>query len=96
MPCDAFAVGGSWNRDGVIIFGDEISHVLMRVAASGGPPSAVAALDPSRGEVGHEFPWFLPDGKHFLYLRLSSQPENRGEYVSMLRHGAGEPATPGH
>ncbi|HXW91614.1 MAG TPA: protein kinase [Terriglobales bacterium] len=82
--CDGFAVAGSWNRDGVIIFGDETANVLMRVAASGGPPSAVTALDPSRGEIRHAFPWFLPDGKHFLYLRLSSQPEASGVYVGSL------------
>jgi eukaryotic-like serine/threonine-protein kinase len=77
------AVGGSWNKDGVIIFGQSPGGI-MRVSASGGPPSLLTTLDPSRGETDHSFPSFLPDGRHFLYLRRSAQPENNGVYVGSL------------
>jgi Tol biopolymer transport system component len=77
------AVGGSWNHDGVIIFGNT-SGVIMRVAANGGPASPLTTLDASRGEAQHVLPWFLPDERHFIYLRTSSQPENSGIYVGSV------------
>jgi eukaryotic-like serine/threonine-protein kinase len=77
------AVGGSWNKDGVIIFGQLLGGI-MRVSASGGPASPLTTLDPSRGEIDHAFPSFLPDGRHFLYLRRTAQPENSGIYVGSL------------
>ena len=79
----AVAVGGSWNRDGVIIFG-QYPGVIARVAANGGSAVPLTALDPSRGEIRHTFPSFLPDGRHFIYLRTSNQPENSGVYVGSL------------
>ncbi len=84
--CDlhGITVGGSWNRDGVIIFG-RTTGGLMRVSALGGTPSPVTALDKSRDETYHMIPSFLPDGRHFLYLRVSTAvPENNGIYVGSL------------
>jgi eukaryotic-like serine/threonine-protein kinase len=78
------AAGSSWNRDGDILFGDDLAGVIMRVAASGGTASAVTALDSSRGEILHTLPWFLPDGRHFLYLRISSRAEDSGVYLGSL------------
>jgi eukaryotic-like serine/threonine-protein kinase len=77
------AVGGSWNRDGVIIFA-QAPGVIMRVSAAGGPATPVTALDASRGESTHAFPAFLPDGRHFLYNRLAAAPENTGIYLGSL------------
>jgi eukaryotic-like serine/threonine-protein kinase len=76
------AAGGSWNGDGVIIFGT--GSGLMRVSAAGGSASPLTTLDPSRLEGAHITPSFLPDGRHFLYLRVSSKPENTGIYVGSL------------
>jgi Tol biopolymer transport system component len=77
------APGGSWNRDGVILFGNP-SGPIMRVSAAGGVASPVTALEASRKEAFHVFPFFLPDGRHFLYLRGSSVPENSGIFVGSL------------
>src|SRR5437016_3287397 len=44
----------------------------------------VRPLDPSRQADTHRFPQFLPDSRHFLYFARSTQPENRGIYVSSL------------
>jgi len=64
--CDvASARGGTWNRDGVILFSAGPTSAIYRVSAAGGTPVAVTKLD-SQGE-GHRFPEFLPDGKHFLF-----------------------------
>ncbi len=76
-------VGGSWNRDGVIIFGSN-REGLWRVPAAGGTPVHLTVLDPSRQEREHELPQFLPDGRHFIYFRLSKLPEMTGIYVGSL------------
>ena len=43
---------------------------LFRISASGGDLVVVTRPDSTRGETGHRFPQFLPDGKHFLYSAL--------------------------
>jgi Tol biopolymer transport system component len=64
--CDADGAGGSWNRDGVILFALP-SGPIYRIPAAGGAPEAVTRLDASRHETSHRYPVFLPDGRHFLY-----------------------------
>ena len=78
--CDAFAMvlGGAWNRDGTIIFGTT-GNGIMQVPAAGGVPALLTTTE-GRNEV-HTFPSFLPDGRHFFYLRA---PENPGIYLGSL------------
>jgi Tol biopolymer transport system component len=76
-------VGGSWNHDGAIVFADSIRG-LMQVSAAGGVAFPLTTIDPSRKEIVHVLPSFLPDGRHFLYERASSIPENSGVYVGSL------------
>jgi eukaryotic-like serine/threonine-protein kinase len=69
--CDVPAggeLGANWNQDGVIVFGN--LQGLMKVSAAGGTPSLLTKADHSRGELAHVSPSFLPDGKHFLYIRV--------------------------
>ena len=67
--CDAQrGVGGTWNRDGTIVFAPAPTSALYRVAAGGGKPVPVTKLDASRHEAAHRYPQFLPDGRHFLYM----------------------------
>jgi serine/threonine protein kinase/Tol biopolymer transport system component len=58
----AGSLGGSWNRDGVIIFSLPRSGI-WRVPAAGGAASQVTVDTPS----AQNWPWFLPDRRHFLY-----------------------------
>jgi len=76
--CDAErGVGGTWNRDGTIVFAPLPTSPLFRVAAGGGQPVAVTKLDASRHETAHRYPQFLPDGRHFLYMAVNlSVPAN--------------------
>jgi Tol biopolymer transport system component len=76
-------IGGAWNSEGVIIFGNGNSG-LWQVPAAGGTAVPLTVLDPSRREREHELPSFLPDGRHFLYFRGSAAPENSGIYVGSL------------
>ncbi|MGD0906233.1 MAG: protein kinase [Candidatus Acidiferrales bacterium] len=76
-------IGGSWNREGILIFGTSGSG-LWKVPAAGGSPVPLTVLDASRHEREHELPVFLPDGRHFLYFRNSTAPEFTGAYVGSL------------
>ena len=54
------------------------------VAEGGGASRAVTALDPAKGETGHRFSRFLPDGRHFLFTAAGRQP---GVYAASLDGG---------
>src|SRR5215831_9715215 len=67
--CDApNGRGGTWNRDGIILFSPDVFEGLYRVPANGGTPVEVTRVDLSGLNFSHRWPRFLPDGKHFLYL----------------------------
>jgi serine/threonine protein kinase len=79
--CDApLGLGGSWNRDGVIVFSTGgVGDAIQRVTAAGGVPDNVMKFK------GYQhFPVFLPDGRHFLYMRRGGTAEPVGIYVSSL------------
>jgi Tol biopolymer transport system component len=68
--CDVLAGrGGSWSRDNVIIFSALRIDGLQRVSSAGGAPVAVTSLE--SGEDAHRWPFFLPDGRHFVYTAIS-------------------------
>ena len=79
--CDALdGRGGTWSRDGIILFSPSAGSPLHRVAASGGQPSPVLSLDAKRGEDSQRWPTFLPDGRHFLYFSyLGANPESKNQ-----------------
>jgi len=56
----------------------------MRVDQAGGIPSPVTRLDAAKGEYSHAYPFFLPDGKHFLFTILAAHPDNAGLFVGSL------------
>ena len=58
--------GGTWNRDGTILFVDGVNGI-KRVAASGGPVSDVVGRTTLQEGMLALAPQFLPDGRHFLY-----------------------------
>ena len=66
--CDAGSGrGASWSKNNVIIFAPDILTGLFRVPAAGGTAMPITAIDAAAGENSHRYPWFLPDGRHFLY-----------------------------
>jgi serine/threonine protein kinase/Tol biopolymer transport system component len=78
--------GGTWGPDGSIIFSGGPSMPLGRVSASGGTPVPLTKIDATL-HTSHRWPFFLPDGKHFLYLAIhhdSSKAANNGVYYASL------------
>lgn len=74
--------GGTWNSDGVIVFG--AAGVLNRTSAAGGERRPISVRDESRQETSHTAPQFLPDGRRYLYHAWSPQQSNSALYVASL------------
>jgi Tol biopolymer transport system component len=61
--------GGSWNRDGVMLFVPNPGSPILKISDSGGESAPVTKLD---ARQQHQSPQFLPDGRHFLYYALGT------------------------
>jgi Tol biopolymer transport system component len=84
--CDAHAGrGGTWSPDGTIVFAPDIYGPLARVSSGGGTPSAVTST--SEPSTTHRNPWFLPDGRHFLFTARDVTAPVGGVAVSSLDGG---------
>jgi Tol biopolymer transport system component len=70
--CDAPAGrGGAWSSEGVILFAPSNQTGLSTVSATGGTPTPITSLGT---EIGTDrVPFFLPDGKHALFVRSPLQ-----------------------
>src|ERR1022692_2711252 len=76
--------GGTWNRDGVILFAAGQGGTIYQVSASGGTPQPVLKLNAAKFERAHLWPQFLADGKHFVFFVLTDLDETTGVYTGEL------------
>ena len=68
--CDApDGRGGSWNEQGTIIFAPRIAGSLQSVSDGGGTPLEITKADNGGQGYTDRNPYFLPDGRHFLFVR---------------------------
>jgi Tol biopolymer transport system component len=85
--CNAPAArGGSWGSSGVILFTPGPRDVIHQVPVTGGASTPITKLD-TKLHSTHRWPFFLPDGQHFLYVasnHSSPQSEQNGIYVASL------------
>src|SRR5262249_14544063 len=71
IVCDAPPLfGATWNDHGVIVFSSSLNGSLLQVAASGGMPKPATNVG---GDDSYRWPFFLPDGEHFLYFSAINQ-----------------------
>jgi eukaryotic-like serine/threonine-protein kinase len=80
------ARGGAWGSSGVILFTPGPRDVIHQVPVSGGASTPITKLD-TKLHTTHRWPFFLPDGQHFLYVasnHSSPQAEQNGIYVASL------------
>jgi eukaryotic-like serine/threonine-protein kinase len=69
--CDAaLGRGGAWGPGGIILFSAGPISPILQVSTAGGTPTEVTKIDPAQ-HSSHRWPFFLPDGKHFLYLAMN-------------------------
>ena len=76
---------GTWNNEGIILFGPGFGRPIVRISASGGSSTPVTNLKEGDSEV-HNSPFFLPDGRHFLYS-ASTGPATHVVYFASLDGG---------
>jgi serine/threonine protein kinase len=73
---------GTWNRDNVILFAGD--GAIFRIPAAGGAASPVTFRD-ADVEPPHDSPFFLPDGRRFLYALSAAGTGGAGSlYVGTL------------
>jgi serine/threonine protein kinase len=71
--CDAArVVGGTWSKDGTIVFVPDYRKTLVQVSAQGGEPKPATLKTDDAGVNSHRHPYFLPDGRHLLFSRLEA------------------------
>jgi Tol biopolymer transport system component len=87
--CDAEATpgGGTWQKDGNILFARSLSDGFWRVASGGGKPQQVLKLSEADSERGAVWPQILPDGKHFIFYLQTDNAETAGVYVGSSETG---------
>ncbi len=87
VVCDlTLGRGGAWGAAGTIVFSESPTSALSQVSATGGPPTPLTKLDPAM-HTSHRWPFFLPDGKHFLYFAMHHDPSksaNNAIYYASL------------
>jgi eukaryotic-like serine/threonine-protein kinase len=71
--CDApSGRGGTWGPDGTIVFAPSLYSTLLAIAATGGTTRQVTQFDAAKRQSSHRWPFFLPDGRHFLYYSFET------------------------
>jgi Tol biopolymer transport system component len=80
--------GGSWNRDGVILFIPAPPSGIWRVSAAGGPATQVTTIRPDGSATNHVWPQFLPDGRRYLFYQRSNTPDEQGISLGELGSSA--------
>ena len=76
--------GGSWSRDGLILFAPDTGSALFRVSSEGGAAVPETELDARAAEGTHRWPVFLPDGRHYLFLVRAGGSVKSGIYAGTL------------
>ena len=76
------ARGGTWSKDGTIVFAPEVTGPLCRVSAEGGAVTEIQRPNPERQETALRWPQFLPDGKRFLFVSLPPREEGFDVFVA--------------
>jgi serine/threonine protein kinase len=78
--------GGSWSTNDEIVFAPDFNGPLAKVSAQGGPAAPATAIDRTK-HTTHRWPWFLPDGKHFIFLATNhtgGDPKQNGIYIGSI------------
>jgi len=86
---------GSWSASGDILFDGRATDPIRRVPAAGGVSMQVTEPDAVKGEAGHAWPFFLPDGKHYVFLAMSKRAGEKSTiHVATLDKPGSKPIAP--
>ena len=79
--------GGSWSKNGYIIIAPDAYGGLYKVNSSGGKLEQVVKTDTTDTGLSLRWPYFLPDGEHFVYMQRaygSGSSAQDGIYAASL------------
>jgi serine/threonine-protein kinase len=80
--------GGSWGRNGKLVYTQAYNTGLWSVSEGGGDESELTKPDASKAELGHWWPQILPDGDHVLFTAYRVPIENAT--IEVLKISTGE------
>jgi Tol biopolymer transport system component len=78
--------GGTWSANDEIVYAPDFQGALSKVSGQGGAATPVTVLDKAK-HTTHRWPWFMPDGKHFIFLATShsgGNPKLNGIYFGSV------------
>ena len=78
------AGAAAWSPDGTIVFTGSPNSPISRIAAAGGAVRPATTFNRDQSATAHNWPQFLPDGRHYLFYQISLKPEHQGIYVASL------------
>jgi len=80
--------GRTWGDDDTIVFGT-MDGGLMRVPAAGGVPQPLTTPDRHKGEMAHQWPYFLP-GAQAIVFTIVTGGSSEGTQIAVLdlKHGS--------
>jgi DNA-binding winged helix-turn-helix (wHTH) protein/Tol biopolymer transport system component len=81
---DLTPAGGTWGPDDTILFAAWADGIFSVSASGKEPVRRVVELDRAAEDISITWPQFLPDGRRFLYHRVSLVPSRTGTYVGDL------------
>jgi eukaryotic-like serine/threonine-protein kinase len=76
-------IAGAWNSNGDIVYCPDYGAAMFTVSAKGGEPRQVTFLEEGR-DWQHSGGTILPDGKRFLFNRISADPTLAGLWMGSL------------
>jgi hypothetical protein len=79
--------GGSWGRNGKIVYTQAYNTGLWIVSEGGGDARLLTKPDAAKSELGHWWPQILPDGDHVLFTAYRTPIESATLEVLSIRTG---------
>jgi serine/threonine protein kinase/Tol biopolymer transport system component len=74
----------AWSQHGVLVIGGFRTGGMRLVRETGGQVSALTTPDLPSGDLAHGIPAFLPDGRHFVYIRVGTDPAAAGLFLGSI------------
>ena len=84
-PCDW--AGGSWGRNGRLVYSPSYNTGLWIVSEEGGDQRMLTAPDTAKGELGHWWPQILDDGDHVVFTAYRTPIDQATIEVLSIRTG---------
>ena len=79
--------GGAWSKRGTIVFAPRITGPLEAVSDGGGTSAPITVENKQDSDFTNRNPYFLPEGKHFLFLQRGGKDSVGSVYAGSLDGG---------